>query len=63
MIRSRKLQPDSYYCVEIQVGHILHGNITLDDFTYSVVPIPAAVCLFGSGLPGLSGVARRRPNA
>ena len=28
--------------------------------TYSVVPVPAAVWLFGSGLIGLVGLARRR---
>jgi hypothetical protein len=31
----------------------LHGNMT-------VVPVPAAVWLFGSGLLGLAGVARRK---
>ncbi len=31
--------------------------------TWSVVPIPAAVWLFGSGLLGLIGVARRKANA
>jgi hypothetical protein len=29
-------------------------------FKISAVPIPAAVWLFGSGLVGLAGVARRR---
>jgi hypothetical protein len=28
--------------------------------SYSAVPVPAAVWLFGSGLVGLIGVARRR---
>ena len=28
--------------------------------TTSVVPVPAAVWLFGSGLPGLAGFARRK---
>ena len=29
-------------------------------YTYNVVPVPAAVWLFGSGLIGLAGLARRR---
>ena len=32
-------------------------------FEYTVVPVPAAVWLFGSGLIGLIGVARRKANA
>jgi len=35
-------------------------NVTLE---FSPVPIPAALWLFGSGLLGLIGVARRRANA
>ena len=34
-------------------------NITLNG-TAAVVPVPAAVWLFGSGLLGLVGVARRK---
>lgn len=34
----------------------LHGNMT-------VVPVPAAAWLFGSGLPGLIGIARRQNKA
>lgn len=30
------------------------------DATYTVVPVPAAVWLFGSGLIGLAGIARRK---
>ena len=30
------------------------------EFSITAVPIPAAVWLFGSGLPGLSGIARRK---
>ena len=38
---------------------------TIDGFTapVSAVPVPAAVWLFGSGLVGLAGVARRRKTA
>jgi hypothetical protein len=34
----------------------------IDDVTYStaVVPVPTAIWLFGSGLVGLLGVAKRR---
>ena len=35
------------------------GNWTMEG-TYSTVPVPAAVWLFGSGLLGLVGIARRR---
>jgi hypothetical protein len=41
--------------------HTLIGNLT--SLTVSAVPIPAAVYLFGSGLIGLIGVARRRMTA
>lgn len=34
--------------------------VQTDDFRAMVVPIPAAVWLFGSGLIGLVGVARRK---
>lgn len=35
-------------------------NITVDSIDTGVIPVPAAVWLFGSGLVGLVGVARRR---
>ena len=35
-------------------------NATWDFSTYSVVPVPPAVWLFGSGLIGLIGIARRK---
>lgn len=35
-------------------------NITVSDFAGRPVPVPAAVWLFGSGLIGLVGVARRK---
>ena len=37
-----------------------NGSITLDFTSASIVPVPAAVWLFGSGLIGLMGVARRK---
>ena len=36
------------------------SNLAIDNVTVSAVPVPAAVWLFGSGLLGLVGVARRR---
>ena len=36
------------------------GSFTSFDYQVSTVPVPAAVWLFGSGLLGLMGVARRR---
>jgi hypothetical protein len=39
------------------------SNLAIDNVTVSAVPIPAAVWLFGSGLVGLVGVARRRKKA
>ena len=35
-------------------------NITLNGTAATVIPVPAAVWLFGSGLLGLVGVARRK---
>ena len=37
-------------------GHVVY----YDNFTATVVPVPAAVWLFGAGLVGLVGVARRK---
>ena len=36
------------------------GNYAFDNVTTGIVPIPAAVWLFGSGLLGLIGIARRK---
>ena len=36
------------------------GSFTSFDYTVSTVPVPAAAWLFGSGLLGLAGIARRR---
>lgn len=44
-------------------GGLLPGTILIDDLNLGVVsavPVPAAVWLFGSGLLGLVGVARRK---
>jgi len=35
-------------------------SVTVTNITTSTIPVPAAVWLFGSGLVGLAGVARRR---
>jgi len=37
-----------------------NGTVRWDDASISAVPVPAAVWLFGSGLIGLIGIARRR---
>jgi hypothetical protein len=45
-------------------GEIIFGHADASLVTQpSVVPVPAAAWLFGSGLLGLVGVARRRSNA
>jgi hypothetical protein len=35
-------------------------QFAMDNFTYTVVPVPAAVWLLGSGLLGLAGMGRKR---
>jgi hypothetical protein len=64
------LMPAGTVSTRIQLIHVpltggepaLPGAIFLDDasLTVTAVPVPAAVWLFGSGLIGLVGVARRR---
>ena len=39
------------------------SNLGIDNVTVSAVPVPAAVWLFGSGLVGLVGIARRKKAA
>lgn len=38
-------------------------HFAMDDFTYSPVPVPAAVWLFGSGILGLVGFSKRKITA
>ncbi len=42
--------------MELNMG----GSGAIDNISFTVVPIPAAVWLFGSGLIGLAGFARRK---
>jgi len=51
----------SGYLTEIYTGWTQVGPMT--SFQVSAVPVPAAVWLFGSGLLGLIGVARRKARA
>jgi hypothetical protein len=65
------VMPEGTASTRMQLIHILEastsnaGAIFLDDASLSVsaVPVPAAVWLFGSGLLGLVGVARRKKAA
>lgn len=41
-------------------GSSIEGNTSIDNVVVSAVPVPAAVWLFGSGLVGLAGIARRK---
>jgi hypothetical protein len=36
------------------------SNLLMDSVSYGAVPIPASAWLFGSGLLGLVGMARRK---
>ena len=49
----------------VVVGGAFNGQLAAWDITgnVSAIPVPAAVWLFGSGLVGLAGVARRRKAA
>ena len=65
------VMPAGTASTKIQLIHILEssttetGAIYLDDasLTVTAVPVPAAVWLFGSGLLGLVGIARRKKAA
>ena len=53
--------PGTYYPTLVVLDE--YGNsgfVDLDPITVSAVPVPSAVWLFGSGLVGLIGVARRK---
>jgi len=54
-------QSAEVFLLHIQVPELpAGGSIFYDDVSLTQVPVPAAVWLFGSGLLGLVGVARRR---
>jgi len=46
---------------DFTISHVTQFDIDVDDRDIPNVPVPAAVWLFGSGLIGLVGVARRKP--
>lgn len=56
------LSGDSFSQIRLTIGDGYTTTSAVPSFVgaYSVVPVPAAVWLFGSGLIGLAGFARRR---
>ena len=46
--------------IGLRTTDIAKYSIAFDNFSVALVPVPAAVWLFGSGLIGLVGVARRK---
>lgn len=46
--------------IDVSTIRSFNGSWQLETFTVTAVPVPAAVWLFGSGLLGLAGVARRK---
>ena len=59
----RRIDPDlnTHYSSDISAGQFTGSWLVSDGpWEASVVPVPAAVWLFGSGLLGLMGVARRK---
>ena len=52
---------DNVYTSEVRIGATTGSVAGIDNYrTTSPVPVPAAVWLFGSGLIGLIGIARRK---
>jgi len=47
----------------VEVENITTFGIGIDDLNFTPVPIPAAIWLFGSGLLGMIGIARRKKAA
>jgi hypothetical protein len=46
--------------VSVQAWNVAGGDVVIDDITMSVVPVPAAVWLFGSALAGLGWFRRNQ---
>ena len=42
---------------------VFPNDYYIDDISFSAIPLPAAVWLFGSGFIGLIGLARRKTHA
>ena len=60
------IDPDGNSIFVNMLGFTVSTNSTMSfdvNFTPAPVPVPAAVWLFGSGLIGLAGVARRKKNS
>jgi len=51
---------DNVYTSEVRITADPGSVAGIDNYIASPVPVPAAVWLFGSGLLGLAGIARRR---
>ena len=66
--RSKHISPTSDDFIEIAeypkgTNYVELGSFFFRDIPTGEVPIPSAVWLFGSGLLGLVGVARRRKSS
>jgi len=61
MFYSNYAQDDAIYLSTMETDTAAYGSVTpYLEVTTTVIPVPAAVWLFGSGLLGLVGIARRR---
>ena len=58
---SLQFDPSENYYAFIAGGSVIPTEVDID-LTVSSVPVPAAVWLFGSGIVGLIGLARRKNN-